>query len=48
MSDESQHEVTVRDNPDKSRFDVFVADTHAGNICGPCAELVPHRRSPQR
>lgn len=30
MNDQDQHEVTVRDNPDESRFDVFVEDTHAG------------------
>lgn len=30
MNDQSQQEVTVRDNPDKSRFDVFVDETHAG------------------
>ncbi|MFI6423746.1 GNAT family N-acetyltransferase [Promicromonospora sp. NPDC050880] len=30
MSDESQTEVTVRDNPAKSRFDVLVDGAHAG------------------
>ena len=30
MSDHDQPEVTVRDNPDKGRFDVLVGDTHAG------------------
>ena len=30
MNDQDQHEVTVRDNPDETRFDVFVHDTHAG------------------
>ena len=30
MNDQNQQEVTVRDNPDKSCFDVFVGDAHAG------------------
>jgi predicted GNAT family acetyltransferase len=30
MNDQNQQEVTVRDNPDESRFDIFVEDTHAG------------------
>lgn len=30
MNDQDRHEITVRDNPDKSRFDVFVEETHAG------------------
>ena len=30
MDDQGQQDVTVRDNPDKSRFDVLVGDTHAG------------------
>ena len=30
MNDQSQYEATVRDNPDETRFDVFVDDTHAG------------------
>ncbi|GAB4084971.1 GNAT family N-acetyltransferase [Myceligenerans cantabricum] len=30
MSDQDQPAVTVRHNPGKSRFDVFVDDTHAG------------------
>ena len=30
MNDQSRHETTVRDNPDETRFDVFVHDTHAG------------------
>jgi predicted GNAT family acetyltransferase len=30
MNDQDQHEETVRDNPDESRFDIFVDGTHAG------------------
>ena len=30
MNDHNQQAVTVRDNPDKSRFDVLVEDTRAG------------------
>ncbi|MFI7452873.1 GNAT family N-acetyltransferase [Nonomuraea sp. NPDC049714] len=30
MNDQNQQEVTIRDNPDMSRFDVLVEDTHAG------------------
>lgn len=30
MNGQDQHEATVRDNPDETRFDVFVHDTHAG------------------
>ena len=30
MDDQGQQDVSVRDNPDKSRFDVLVGDTHAG------------------
>ncbi|MEU8378463.1 hypothetical protein [Streptosporangium sp. NPDC048865] len=30
MNDQNQQEVTIRDNPDKGRFDVLVGDTHAG------------------
>ncbi|MGJ6967659.1 GNAT family N-acetyltransferase [Streptosporangium sp. G11] len=30
MNDQNQQEVTIRDNPDKGRFDVLVEDTHAG------------------
>jgi predicted GNAT family acetyltransferase len=30
MNDQDQQEVTVRDNPGKSRFDVLVGDAHAG------------------
>lgn len=30
MNDQSQQEITVRDNPDKGRFDVLVDDVHAG------------------
>jgi predicted GNAT family acetyltransferase len=30
MNDHNQQGVTVRDNPDKGRFDVLVEDAHAG------------------
>jgi predicted GNAT family acetyltransferase len=30
MTDQNQQEITVRDNPDKGRFDILVDDAHAG------------------
>jgi uncharacterized protein len=30
MTDQDQQDVTVRDNPEKSRFDILVEGTHAG------------------
>ena len=30
MNDQDRQDVTVRDNPDRGRFDVLVEDTHAG------------------
>jgi predicted GNAT family acetyltransferase len=30
MNDQDQHEITVHDNPDKSRFDILVDGAHAG------------------